>query len=99
MVPQRRFLSGKPGWVRSSAWIWLFSSTENTSAPRLRRGRPVGRIEVEADNVLHLLGEPLVVRQFERLHPVRPEFVRLPNALHASVAEAGGRGHFSAAPV
>jgi hypothetical protein len=32
MVPQRPFFRGKPGWVRSKAWIWLFSSTENTSA-------------------------------------------------------------------
>src|SRR5215213_9751850 len=24
--------SGKIGWVRSSAWIWLFSSTHNTMA-------------------------------------------------------------------
>src|SRR3954447_20663747 len=32
MVPQRPFFSGRPGWVRSSAWIWLFSSTANTSA-------------------------------------------------------------------
>ena len=26
-----RFI-GNPGWVRSSAWIWLFSSTERTTA-------------------------------------------------------------------
>ena len=26
------FFSGSPGWVRSSAWIWLFSSTESTMA-------------------------------------------------------------------
>src|ERR1700720_1533304 len=25
MVPARPFFSGRPGWVRSSAWIWLFS--------------------------------------------------------------------------
>ena len=24
--------SGRPGWVRSSAWIWLFSSTDSTTA-------------------------------------------------------------------
>src|SRR6266478_3241607 len=27
MVPARPFFIGNPGWVRSSAWIWLFSST------------------------------------------------------------------------
>ena len=32
MVPQRPFLIGSPGCVRSSAWIWLFSSTHSTSA-------------------------------------------------------------------
>src|SRR5450755_3985936 len=32
MVPQRPFLMGNPGWERSSAWIWLFSSTHNTIA-------------------------------------------------------------------
>ncbi len=32
IVPQRPGLSGKPGWVRSSAWIWLFSSTHRTTA-------------------------------------------------------------------
>jgi len=25
-------LRGRPGWVRSSAWIWFFSSTERTTA-------------------------------------------------------------------
>ena len=32
MVPARPFFMGKPGWLRSRAWIWLFSSTERTSA-------------------------------------------------------------------
>src|SRR5271157_387347 len=32
MVPQRPFLIGNPGCVRSSAWIWLFSSTQRTIA-------------------------------------------------------------------
>ena len=27
IVVQRPFFSGKPGWVPSSAWIWLFWST------------------------------------------------------------------------
>src|SRR5712671_883388 len=26
--PSAALLIGRPGWVRSSAWIWLFSSTE-----------------------------------------------------------------------
>src|SRR5438105_9895182 len=32
IVPQRPGLIGKPGWVRSSACIWLFSSTLSTIA-------------------------------------------------------------------
>jgi hypothetical protein len=26
MVPQRPFFSGRPGWVWSSAWIWLYEA-------------------------------------------------------------------------
>jgi hypothetical protein len=32
MVPARPSFIGSPGWVRSRAWIWLFSSTESTTA-------------------------------------------------------------------
>ena len=32
MVPARPFFMGSPGWVRSRAWIWDFSSTDNTTA-------------------------------------------------------------------
>ena len=32
VVAQRPFFIGKPGWVRSSAWICDFSSTDNTTA-------------------------------------------------------------------
>jgi|GEM_PF-5457625 len=30
IVPQRPLFNGRPGWVRSRAWIWLFSSTHRT---------------------------------------------------------------------
>jgi hypothetical protein len=26
-LARRPFFIGRPGWVRSSAWIWLFSSS------------------------------------------------------------------------
>jgi len=29
---QRPFFIGSPGWVRSSAWIWFFSSMLRTTA-------------------------------------------------------------------
>src|SRR6266545_2324636 len=32
MVPARPFFIGSDGWVRSRAWIWLFSSTHSTTA-------------------------------------------------------------------
>lgn len=32
MVAARPVLRGSPGWVRWSAWIWLFSSSESTMA-------------------------------------------------------------------
>ena len=32
MVAHLPGFSGGPGWVRSSAWIWLFSSIDNTTA-------------------------------------------------------------------
>ena len=31
-VPARPGFIGRPGWVRTRAWIWLFSSTESTTA-------------------------------------------------------------------
>ena len=31
-VPARPFFTATPGWVRSSAWIWLCSSTDRTTA-------------------------------------------------------------------
>src|SRR5213082_1214586 len=40
MVPQRPFFMGKPGWVRSSAWIWLFSSARSPVGEDSDRGPP-----------------------------------------------------------
>ena len=48
MVPQRPCLSGKLGWVRSIAWIWLlFVHSEHQ--------RLVGWIEIQAGDVLDLV--------------------------------------------
>jgi hypothetical protein len=57
IVPARPGFIGSPGWVRSRAWIWLFSSTERTSVGR--------RVDIKADHVSELLGELRVVRQLE----------------------------------
>ena len=32
--PARPRFIGKPGWVRSSAWVWLFLSSESTAVRR-----------------------------------------------------------------
>ena len=49
--------------------------------------RLVRRIEIETDDIAHLLDEVLVIRQLEGLHQVRLEAVRLPDPLHAGVAD------------
>ena len=45
------------------------------------------RVEIEANDVLDLVDELLVVGQLEGLHQMRLEAVRCPDALHAGVAE------------
>src|SRR5215218_7766280 len=52
--------------------------------------RLVRRIEIQADDVLHLLGKALVVRQLEAFPLMRLELVRLPDPLHTAIAEAIG---------
>ena len=61
--------------------------------------RVLRRIEIKTDNILHLGGELRVVRQLEGLHPVRPQTVRRPDALHAAMADPGGLRHRPAGPV
>ena len=63
-VPAPPFFIGRPGSVRSRAWIWLFSSTQRTSAF-------VRRIEKKSDHVFNLRGEVLVARDLERLDKMR----------------------------
>ena len=43
------FLRGRPGWVRSSAWIWLFSSREDNGVS--------WRIDIEPDTSRNLSTE------------------------------------------
>ena len=57
-------MPGSIGWVRSSAWIWLFSSTQEHQ-------RAVGRRQIEPDDIPHLLYEEQVREQLERLGAVR----------------------------
>ena len=43
-----------------------------------------GRVHVEADHILDLLGEGRVVRALEGPHPMRLQAVRLPDPLHGA---------------
>src|SRR6516225_9614051 len=58
-----------------------------------------GRIDVEADDVLELLGKPRVVRQLEGPDAVRHELVSLKDPLHRPQADAHRLGQHPAGPV
>src|SRR5215467_10491169 len=104
MVWQRPGLIGNPGWVRSSAWIWLFSSIDSTTAcaggstPRVR---PMAgpRAGSEPNNISELVGKAGIARALEGAQPVRLQFVRLPDALHRTQRDADRFGHCPAGPV
>ena len=57
------------------------------------------RIDVEADDVLQLLGELRIVGELEAPHPMWGEPVRLPDALHRGGADARGLRHRRRGPV
>ena len=58
-----------------------------------------GRMHVEADNILDLLGEGGVLGALEGAQPVGLQVVRLPDALHGGKRQVGGLGHGPAGPV
>jgi hypothetical protein len=64
-----------------------------------RDHRPVGRVEVETDDVADLLDELGVVGELEGLHAVELQAVGVPDPVHGVVAEAAGFGHAPGAPV
>lgn len=61
--------------------------------------RFIGRIEVEADDILHLLGEVWVVGGLKGANEMGLEPVRLPDALHAGMADAYLLSHHAHAPM
>ena len=63
--------SGRPGWVRSSASIWLFSSMETTTAWR-------GWVHVETDDIIKLGSEVGIAGWLEGPDPVRLELMSGP---------------------
>src|ERR1700746_2574384 len=85
MVAQRPFFVGRPGWVRSRAWIWLFSS-------RLQHDGVGGSIDIETDHLLELVGEFGIVGALERAHPMGLQPVPLPDASHRREADPNPLG-------
>jgi hypothetical protein len=71
VVEGQPLLSGRPGWVRSSAWIWLSSSKEKTIARS--GGRCTGR---QGRGVSH---ELRVFRELELLDQTRLDDMDLPD--------------------
>src|SRR6266852_7827751 len=100
MVWQRPGLIGSPGWVRSSAWIWLFSSSERTTACAGGSTHGAGpRAGAEADNVGEFGGKAGIARALEGGQAMRLQVVRAPDALHRTRRDAGCLGHRPAGPV
>ena len=61
--------------------------------------RVLGRVHVEADDVLDLLGELGIVGALEGANAVWLQPMRLPQALHGAQADADGFGHGAAGPM
>ena len=59
----------------------------------------VGWIQVEADNVPHLLDEQRVVGDLERFHDMRLQTEGAPDAAHGGGADASVLRHLAGAPV
>ena len=59
----------------------------------------VGRIQVQAHDVVEFLDEPLVAAELERLDQMRFQIVALPDAMNRVFAQTLGFGHASGAPV
>lgn len=59
----------------------------------------VGRVQIQAHNVVELLDKPLVAAEFERLDQMRFQVVALPDTMDRVFAQTLGRGHGPGAPV
>src|SRR6266478_3664832 len=52
IVWARPFFMGRPGWVRSRAWIWLFSSNDSSHYIVSKGGSPPQRRGVPPDVII-----------------------------------------------
>ena len=59
----------------------------------------LGRIQIQADDVLQFLGETGIVARLESFHAVRLQTVTVPNAPYTGLADTGQGGHGASAPV
>ena len=80
--------------MRSSAWIWLFSSTQNTE-----HQRAVGRRQIEPDDVADLVHEVRITGELEGLAAMRLQAERTPDAPDRRVRQSGLLRHRAQRPV
>ncbi len=83
---------GKSGCERSSAWIWLFSSTHRARARW-------GGARQNPDDVTRLLHKERIGRQLEYLTPMRLQAEGLPDAMDGGWCVVGGCGHLAQRPM
>jgi hypothetical protein len=80
------------GWVRSSAWIWLFSSAHRTSARS-------GGVEIEPHHVAHLVDERRIGGELEGFCAVGLKPEGPPDARDSRLRDPAGSGHLARRPV
>jgi len=96
-VPQRPFLIGSPGWVRSRLGavqrldLALFIDTENNCLLR--------RVQVQTDDIGHLLQKLWIARQFECLRAMWLQLVSAPDIIDRRFADPLTLCHGPATPV
>src|SRR5215472_12920582 len=61
--------------------------------------RMLGRVDIEADNILNLSGKRGIVGQLELPDPMRLQTARCPDPLHAAEADASGLGNRPPGPM
>jgi len=59
----------------------------------------LGRIQIEADDVLQFLGEALVLTDFEALYQVRLQTMGMPDTAYRGLTDAHFCGHRARTPV
>jgi hypothetical protein len=92
MVPQRPFFIGRPR-LRAVEGLNLAFLIQR------QHQRVLGRIDVEPDNIAHLLDEPGIVGELEAFHAVRLEPVLAPDMMDRRRCEATGLRHAAQRPL